>query len=147
MSEQSTFQAQATRSFGDYLQGAWYTIDRNDETLMTLLGAGYFDTEGNDNLTRQRFDYEAGEVVPAAISGIRGTMANQEHVNVEEGYQPDYDAVEVPEKKTGSERATTADDNQENQDSGEVGTEQGGDSTSRQRSRTSTRQSRDTRNS
>lgn len=75
--QKEPIQAQATRSFGDYIQGCWYAIDPNDGQLMSLLGAGYFDTKGNDNLTRERFSYEAGEVVAA--------NAPQQHVMVEEG--------------------------------------------------------------
>lgn len=131
--------AQATRSFGDYTQGAWYTIDPDDGQLMALLGAGYFDTVGNDNLTRERIIYEAGEVVPAENVGIRESMAEQQHVNVEEGYQPTND-VQVPEKVTGAQRATTADETEAG--NAEVGTEPGGDSSRSNRARTSTRQSR-----
>ena len=142
MSKQQTepFQAQATRSFGDYVQGAWYSIDPSDEQLMSLLGAGYFDTEGNDNLTREVFLYGPGEVVTAANQGIRGNMAEQEHVNVEAGYQPAND-VQVPEKATGAQRATTADVENNEANRGEVGTEQAGDSARSQRSQPSTRQS------
>lgn len=140
-------QAQATRSFGDYLQGAWYAIDPDDQQLMSLLGAGYFDTRGNDNLTTQQFRYEAGQVVPAANAGIRGNMATQENVTPEQGYTPNYDNVEVPEKMTGTKRATTADDVQENEaTSGTVGTESQRDSDDGQRARSSARKSSDTRN-
>lgn len=146
MSAQEPIQAQATRSFGDYIQGVWYSIDPGDGQLMALLGAGYFDTTGNPNLTRERVEYRAGEVVSAASAGIRGSMATQENITPEEGYQPNYDKVQVPEKMTGAQRATTADEQeeaatQEAGTDGEVGTEQGGDSTRRQRSRASARKS------
>jgi len=140
--QKEPIQAQATRSFGDYVQGAWYSIDPDDGQLMSLLGAGYFDTTGNDNLTRDRFTYEAGEVVTAANMGTRATMGEQQHVNVEAGYQPD-NAVEVPEKVTGDQRATTAD---KEQDNGEVGAGSRGDSTRGKRSSASSRQQSDTRN-
>lgn len=149
MSEHSEpFQAQATRSFGDYLQGAWYTIDPNDGQLMTLLGAGYFDTTGNENLTRTRFDYQAGEVVPAGLSGNRESMAKQDSITPEDGYQPDYSKVDVPEKMTGAQRATTADESQENEASrdGEVGTEPAGDSEDGKRSGSRARKSGGSRN-
>jgi hypothetical protein len=139
--EKEPFQAQATRSFGDYVQGAWYSIDPRDGQLMSLLGAGYFDTVGNDNLTRERFTYEAGEVVAPANVGTRDGMGEQQHVNVEEGYQP-ANTVEVPEKMTGEQRATTADKEQAD---GEVGTESRGDSTRGKRSGAKARQSGDTR--
>lgn len=142
------FQAQATRSFGDYLQGAWYAIDPNDQQLMSLLGAGYFDTEGNDNLTDQQFHYEAGQVVPAQNPGTHDNMATQEHITPEEGYTPNYDQVDVPEKMTGAQRATTADETQENEaTSGTVGTESQRDSNDGQRARTSARKSSGSRNS
>jgi len=144
MSDNEPIQAQATRSFGDYVQGAWYAIDPNDGQLMALLGAGYFDTKGNDNLTRERFTYRAGEVVTAANAGIRGTMATQETVNPEDGYQPSND-VEVPAKATGAQRATTADENEATD--GTVGTEPQRDSARGQRSRTTARKSSDTRDS
>lgn len=136
--QKEPIQAQATRSFGDYVQGAWYAIDPNDGQLMSLLGAGYFDTTGNENLTRERFSYEPGEVVTATDVGTRETMAEQQHVNVEEGYQPAND-VQVPEKMTGTQRATTADETEAG--NGEVGTESGGDSGRSDRARTSTRKS------
>lgn len=152
---QEPIQAQATRSFGDYLQGVWYTLDPKDGQLMSLLGAGYFSTKGNDNLTPQRFDYRAGEVVTPANRGTRGTMAKQETVNPEDGYTPDTSNVEVPAKMTGTKRATTAEaeegaSSNTNPDTsaqaqeitdGEVGTESRSDSTRGQRSRTSSRQS------
>lgn len=142
MSDQKEpIQAQATRSFGDYVQGAWYSIDPNDGQLMSLLGAGYFDTTGNENLTRERFTYEAGEVVAAGNVGTHATMGEQQHVNVEEGYQPAND-VQVPEKMTGEQRATTADKEQEN---GEVGAEPRGDSARGKRSGSKARQSGDSR--
>lgn len=138
-------QAQATRSFGDYLQGAWYAIDPNDQQLMSLLGAGYFDTKGNEHLTSQRYTYEAGQVVSAGNAGIRGNMATQENITPEDGYQPNYDKVDVPEKVTGAQRATTADDTQESTD-GAVGTEPQRDSGDGQRARTSARKSSGSRN-
>lgn len=142
MSDQKEpIQAQATRSFGDYVQGAWYAIDPHDGQLMALLGAGYFDTTGNDNLTRERFTYEAGEVVAAANVGTHATMGEQQHVNVEEGYQPAND-VQVPEKMTGEQRATTAD---KEQDNGEVGAEPSGDSARGKRSSSKARQQGDAR--
>lgn len=145
MTEQSEpFQAQATRSFGDHIQGAWYTIDPADGQLMALLGAGYFDTEGNDNLTTEHFSYPVGEVVSPPNVGIRESMAEQEHVNVEAGYQPAND-VQVPEKVTGTQRATTADTETEATD-GAVGTEPDVNSGDGQRARTSTRQSGRSRN-
>lgn len=146
MTEQQAepFQAQATRSFGDYVQGAWYSIDPADGQLMALLGAGYFDTEGNDNLTTERFTYHAGEVVAPANVGIHGTMAEQEHINVEAGYQPAND-VQVPAKATGTQRATTADTETE-ATSGEVGSEPGADSASGQRARSAARKSGNARN-
>ncbi len=134
-------QAQATRSFGDYVQGAWYSIDPDDGQLMSLLGAGYFDTDGNENLTRERFTYEAGEVVTAANVGNRATMGEQQHVKVEDGYQPAND-VQVPEKMTGDQRATTAD---EEKDNGEVGAEPRGDSARGKRSSPKARQQGDSR--
>lgn len=142
MSDQKEpIQAQATRSFGDYVQGAWYSIDPSDGQLMSLLGAGYFDTTGNDNLTRERFTYEAGEVVTAANVGTHATMGEQQHVQVEDGYQP-ANTAEVPEKMTGEQRATTAD---KEQDNGEVGAEPRGDSARGKRSGPKTRQQGDTR--
>lgn len=135
--QKEPIQAQATRSFGDYVQGAWYSLDPDDGQLMSLLGVGYFDTVGNDNLTRERFTYEAGEVVTAGNVGTRETMGEQQHVNVEEGYQP-ANNVEVPEKMTGEQRATTADEGTEN---AEVGTEPRGDSARGKRSGSATRQS------
>lgn len=138
--QKEPFQAQATRSFGDFVQGAWYSIDPRDGQLMSLLGAGYFDTEGNDNLTRERFTYEVGEVVTAENAGTHATMGEQQHVNVEEGYQP-ANNVEVPEKMTGEQRATTAD---EETDGGKVGTESRGDSARGKRPSKSARQSGDT---
>lgn len=139
--QKEPIQAQATRSFGDYVQGAWYTIDPNDGQLMSLLGAGYFDTVGNDNLTRERFTYEAGEVVTPAQVGTRATMGEQQHVNVEEGYQP-ANNVEAPEKMTGEQRATTAD---KEQGDGEMGAAPRGDSARGKRSRPAARESGDTR--
>lgn len=138
--QKEPIQAQATRSFGDFVQGAWYTLDPNDGQLMSLLGAGYFDTAGNDNLTRTRFAYEAGEVVAAENMGTHATMGEQQHVKVEEGYQPDNN-VEVPEKMTGEQRATTAD---KEQDNGQVGAEPRGDSARGKRSRTPAREQSDT---
>lgn len=139
-------QAQATRSFGDYLQGAWYSLDPSDGQLMSLLGAGYFDTRGNDNLTSQRYTYEAGQVVPAGNAGNRGSMATQEHITPEEGYQPDYSKVDVPEKMTGAQRATTAEQTQEATTDGAVGTESQRDSGDGERARTSARKSSTARN-
>lgn len=144
MSTQEPIQAQATRSFGDYLQGVWYAIDPQDGQLMALLGAGYFDTKGNPNLTRDRVDYRAGEVVTAASVGTRATMAKQENITPEEGYTPNYDKVEVPEKVTGTQRATTAGEENEATD-GQVGTESSGDSGVRKSSGTRARQSRASR--
>lgn len=142
MSDQKEpIQAQATRSFGDYVQGAWYSIDPGDGQLMSLLGAGYFDTAGNDNLTRERFTYEAGEVVPAANVGTHATMGEQQHVKVEDGYQP-ANNVEVPEKMTGEQRATTAD---KEQDNGEMGAEPRGDSARGKRSSSKAREQGDAR--
>lgn len=135
------FQAQATRTFGDHLQGEWYSIDPADGQLMSLLGAGYFSTEGNDNLVVHQIPHYAGEVVTAENPGTYGSMAEQEHVNVEAGYQPAND-VQVPEKMTGSQRATTADEPEnEAQTDGQVGTESSVDSGDRQSARTSTRKS------
>ena len=140
------FQAQATRSFGDHIQGVWYTIDPADGQLMALLGAGYFSTEGNDNLVVQQHTYQAGEVVTAANQGIHGNMANQEHVNVEAGYQPAND-VQVPEKMTGEQRATTADEiKNEAQTDGQVGAESDVDSGDRKSARTGARKSSGPRN-
>lgn len=137
-------QVQATRSFDQYTQGAIYSIDPQDQRLMSLLGAGYFDTTVNDNLTRERFPYEPGEVVTAENVGTRGTMAEQQHVNVEEGYQPAND-VQVPTKMTGTQRATTADENEAG--NGEVGTESGGDSSRSDGARSSARKSGNKRDS
>lgn len=139
--QKEPIQAQATRSFGDYVQGAWYAIDPNDGQLMALLGAGYFDTVGNDNLTRERFTYEAGEVVTPANVGTHVTMGEQQHVNVEEGYQP-ANSVEVPEKVTGEQRATTAD---KEQGDGEMGTEPRGNSARGKRARSAPGESGDAR--
>lgn len=143
MSEHSEpFLAQATRSFGDYLQGAWYTIDPNDGQLMALLGAGYFSELGHEHLTRERFNYQPGEVVTAANQGIHATMAEQENITPEEGYTPNYDNVEVPEKATGAQRAQTAETEENEATDGQVGTEQDSDSGDGKRQRTSSRQSR-----
>ena len=139
--QKEPIQAQATRSFGDYVQGAIYALDPTDGQLMSLLGAGYFDTLVNSNLTREQFTYEVGEVVGAPQVGTDATMGEQQHVKVEEGYQP-ANKVEVPEKMTGEQRATTAD--KESTD-GQVGTEPRGDSARGKRARPSTRESGDTR--
>lgn len=110
---------QATRSFDDYIQGATYLIDSGDERLVTLLGAGYFHEEHNPALQIEPYADSA-----QLFAGNDPDMAEQEHVNVEAGWKPAND-VQVPEKMTGSKRASTADEEQVN---GEVGTEQGADS-------------------
>lgn len=140
------FQAQATRSFGDHIQGVWYSIDPSDGQLMALLGAGYFALEGNDNLAVEHYTYLPGEVVAAEDEGTYGSMAEQEHVNVEAGYQPVND-VQVPEKVTGPQRATTADPSDEAaQTDGQVGTESDADSGDRDAARPRARQSSRSRN-
>ena len=107
---------QATRSFNEYIQGAVYRIDSGDLSMLTLLGAGYFSEEHNPNLAIEV--YAESGVLYSPEEGNSSTMAEQEHVNVEAGYQPAND-VQVPEKMTGSQRATTAD---EVQADGTVGT-------------------------
>lgn len=123
---------QATRSFNEYIQGATYLIDTADEGMLALLGAGYFHEEYNPALEIGPYA-DSAELFP----GNPATMAEQEHVNVEAGYQPAND-VQVPEKMTGSQRATTADEEQAN---GTVGTEPTSDSGSRTQRRASARKS------
>ena len=123
---------QATRSFNEYIQGATYRIDTADESMLALLGAGYFHEEHNPALEIEPYA-DSAELFP----GNPATMAEQEHVNVEAGYQPAND-VQVPEKMTGSKRATTADEEQAN---GTVGTGSDSDSGSRTQRRASTRKS------
>lgn len=121
---------QATRSFNEFTQGDRYRIDSGSERMMTLLGAGYFSEEYYPNL-----------VVSRPEEGNYLAMAEQEHVNVDAGWQP-ADDVQVPEKMTGSQRATTAD---EEQADGTVGTESTGDSGDRTSRRTASRKSSGTR--
>lgn len=132
---------QATRSFNEYIQGAVYRLDTADEQMLTLLGAGYFSEDHNPNLVVDTYA-DSGEVLYRPGEGTYSPMAEQEHVNVDAGYQP-ANETQVPEKMTGSQRATTAD---EEQADGTVGTESGGDSTDRQSQRTATRKSSGTRN-
>ena len=126
---------QATRSFNEYIQGAAYLIDSQDEAAMTLLGAGYFSEEHNPNLTVE--EYAESGVLYGPDGGNGFSMAEQEHVNVDAGYQPAND-VTVPEKMTGSQRATTAD---EELADGTVGTRQAGDSDGSTVRRSATRKS------
>ena len=126
---------QATRSFNEYIQGATYAIDSGDLTMMALLGAGYFHEEHNPNLAVE--DYAESGVVYGPESGNQQDMDEQEHVNVDAGYQP-ANEVQVPEKMTGSQRATTAD---EEQTDGAVGTGSTGDSSRSTSRRASTRKS------
>lgn len=127
---------QATRSFNEYIQGANYVIDTANEQHLTLLGAGYFSTDHNPALTIDVYADSA-----QVFSGNSEDMKNQEHVDVEAGYQPAND-VEVPEKMTGTQRASV-DDEAENttsrrrttanreSNSGKVGTGSDSDSGSR----------------
>lgn len=128
---------QATRSFNEYIQGAVYLIDSGNEQMLTLLGAGYFHEAHNPNLVIEPYADSA-----QLFEGNSDLMAEQEHVNVEAGYQPAND-VQVPEKMTGSQRATTADEEQAN---GTVGTGSDGDSSDSASRRSATRQSRSSRN-
>ena len=123
---------QATRSFNEYIQGATYLIDSGDESMLTLLGAGYFHEEHNPSLQIEQYADSA-----QLFAGNVSPMAEQEHVNVEAGYQPAND-VQVPEKMTGSKRATTAD---EELTDGNVGTESGADSGDRNTRRSTSRKS------
>lgn len=135
MTDDRYMQVQATRSFNEYVQGATYCIDTEDEQMLSLLGAGYFDPEHNPNLVTDQYA-DAG-VVFNVEPGNDNDMAKQEHVNVEAGYQP-ANEVQVPEKMTGSQRATTA--GEETTD-GTVGTGSGSDSGDGKRARRTTRQS------
>lgn len=128
---------QATRSFDEFTQGASYRIDSGDERMLTLLGAGYFHEDHNPALQTA-----ASADSSLLLAGNDPTMAEQEHVNVEAGWKPAND-VQVPEKMTGSKRATTADEEQVN---GQVGTESGGDSTGGDKSGTKSRRAGGTRN-
>ncbi len=86
--ESEPFPVQATRSFGDYLQGAWYTIDPQDGQLMSLLGAGYFSTEGNDNLVTDRFTHLPGETVLAEEVPDGSEMGPESGGDSADGDQP-----------------------------------------------------------
>lgn len=131
---------QATRSFNEYIQGAVYAIDSGNLTMMSLVGAGYFSEAHNPNLVIE--DYAESGVLYRHESGTERGMAEQEHVNVDAGYQPAND-VQVPEKMTGAQRATTAD---EVQADGTVGTGSSGDPTDGNTSRAATRKSSGSRN-
>lgn len=128
---------QATRSFNEYIQGATYLLDTADEQMLSLLGAGYFHEDHNPALQIELYA-DSGQL----WAGNSDAMAEQEHVNVEAGYQPAND-VQVPEKMTGSERATTADEEQAN---GTLGTESSNDSGDRNARRTQSRKSSGSRN-
>lgn len=123
---------QATRSFNEYIQGAPYLIDSGDEKMMTLLGAGYFSEAHNPSLVTDSYA-DSAQLYPGNDRG----MAEQEHVNVEAGWKPATE-VHVPEKMTGSQRATTAD---EEQTDAEVGAEQGADRGDSKNRRSATRKS------
>lgn len=127
---------QATRSFNEYIQGAAYLIDSGDEKMMTLLGAGYFSETHNPSLVTGPYADSA-----QLYSGTDLGMAEQEHVNVEAGWKP-ANNVPVPEKMTGSKRATTAD---EEPNDAEVGTEQRADRGDSKSRRSATRKSSGTR--
>lgn len=128
---------QATRSFNEYIQGASYLIDSGDEKMMTLLGAGYFHEKHNPALQIEPYADSA-----QLFAGNDQAMAEQKHVNVEAGYQPAND-VQVPEKMTGSQRATTAD---EEQADGKVGAESDSDSGERNTRRSTARKPSGSRN-
>jgi hypothetical protein len=132
MTDPKFLPVQATRSFDDYVQGAPYLIDTADDRLVALLGAGYFSEDVNPALQIGQYA-DSGQLLTGNDLG----MAEQEHVNVEAGWKPAND-VPVPEKMTGSKRASTAD---EEPNDAEVGTEQGADRGDRKSGRSAARKS------
>lgn len=132
MTDPKFLPVQATRSFDDYVQGAPYLIDTADDRLVALLGAGYFSEDVNPALQIGQYA-DSGQL----LTGNDPGMAEQEHVNVEAGWKPAND-VPVPEKMTGSKRASTAD---EEPNDAEVGTEQRADRSDRKSGRTAARKS------
>lgn len=90
---------QATRSFNEYIQGASYLINPADETMMTLLGAGYFHETHNPNLRIEAYA-ESGELMI-----IEPDPAGEEQADGALGTQPDGDSTNRDTRRSAARRS------------------------------------------